>query len=324
MNSLANRCPSRFLAIGLLAGMIAIGANASTSLGQSEQAAKKAENPPLIDNLKSRTDSLRFEELIRRSTVESELFRRSLFETETPKIELIAKACTQFRDSEELKDFLSRDNHQGFDLSRFTLDASQIQSAISGERTIPDPFTFYGSFEGKWFGMWEKNEVDHHWGPYVVLEPATNFPIASDNQKDSIQLKGYQYVWVGDGYGINHIVSSKDGKQNYLLGYVVHLKEADPTKEVVRRPHVGVFDGPDRLIWITRSEVFFEETIRGLSPQLSSYFITGFRYSIEANKLTASEVFRTVYSRNPKNRLPWRGEAMKFSVQSVKRNSSKD
>lgn len=155
--------------------------------------------------------------------------------------------------------------------------------------------------------------MDHHWGPYTPVDPIGKF---RNSEGAEVCLNGYQYAWVGDGYGLNHVASSTDGTKKYLLGYVIHLKDEKLEQEVVRRPHVGVIDGTDRLIWLTKSEVFFEEMIRGRGDVPDRYYIRGFRYSIDEVKreLSASEAFQVVYSRKADKREPWRGFKIKLLI----------
>lgn len=330
------------LAIVLLIAFVALG---DVVTMWRIQKAKDREAAPLWDQLNSRSDDLGFDSFLRTSTIEAETFRQSLLaknEGQPSDAELIGQACLRFREivnsgsSNE-----SGDSGGGptFNLSHFELKPDQFVDAIKGTRSIPDPQTFYGSFAGKWYGLWEENEVDHHWGDYVKLEQPLSF-VADDSStgddakgsggakvdeapddRDSVNLIGYQYAWVGDGYGLNHVAQSVDGKENFLLGYVIHVKDKDLEKEVIRRPHVGVIDGTDRLIWITKGEVFFEESISDSNG--SRYFITGFRYEIKSDengkRLLANDGFQAVYSRAEfplprRDRMPWRGFEVSIDV----------
>ena len=280
--------------------------------------------PPLLKNLKERTDELNFDKLLKLSTIECEKFRRSLLvpqDESITKARAIAKACVEFRklinnrkSESKLKD--------SYDLSRFSLTEQQLVDAIDGIGDVSDPNGFYGSFEGKWYGLWDGNPVDHHWGGYQDLATPKKFDIENE---DGVHLVGYQYAWVGDGYGVNHIATSVDGSKKFLLGYVVHVRDEDPLKEFARRPHVGVIDGPDRLIWITKAGVYLEETIRGSSRDEDRYYITGFRYSYEKPKtdksasnqkqlgdFVAGQAFQVVYSRSESGREPWQGFEIKM------------
>lgn len=260
--------------------------------------------PPVLEVLERRTDELSFDNFLKRSTVEAERFRRDLLrvskDQNATKAEAVAKASADFRLSVEKQ--VQEATNERYSLSRFTLHPQQIVAAIAGARPLPDPQQFYGSFEGKWYGIWDKRKVDHHWGEYVPRKPVRDYAVDGK----SVRLNGYQYAWVGDGYGLNHVCSSADGKQNYLLGYVVHIRDQNVEQEIVRRPHVGVIDGTDRLIWITKGEVFFEEAIRTGDPSTHRYYITGFNYTWKNDAVVLRDGFLAVYSRDPSKREPWR------------------
>ncbi len=266
---------------------------------------QKVRKPPVLEALERRTDELSFDNFLKRSTVEAERFRRDLLRIpdgrKTSKAATIAKASDDFRLAVESQ--VKEATSGRYSLGRFALAPEQIVGAIAGARPLPDPKQFYGSFEGKWYGVWDKRKVDHHWGSYVPGAPVRDYTVDGK----SVRLDGYQYAWVGDGYGLNHVCSSADGKQKYLLGYVVHIRDQNVEQEVVRRPHVGVIDGTDRLIWITKGEVFFEEAIRTGDPSTHRYYITGFNYAWKDDAVTTiRDGFMAVYSRDPSRREPWR------------------
>ena len=299
---------SIFLSIGLI----------ESHFGFTQDSAKSETSPPpVLQNLKSRMDDLSFGHFVERSTREAELFRRSLIaRRESPGgLNSIALACKRFQAAinQTGGNQVSESEHSdvGNDLSRFQLDQTGIENAIIGTEKAFRPNEFYGSFEGKWFGIWDGKKVDHHWGGYESLESPREIPIADQSP---VMLLGYQYAWVGDGYGLNHVATTADGKLKYLLGYVTHIRDQDLTKEVARRPHVGVLDSPGRLIWITKREVFFEELIRGQSRDQDRYFISGFNYTVDSDSLLATEGFQAIYSRDKNKRVDWRKLAIDLKV----------
>ncbi len=234
--------------------------------------------PTMLKELQGRKDNLSFENLVSRSTIEAEEFRRSLIQedAEPNRATLISKACISFRDAINHRAVKQRANQQtasaSYDLSRFQLDQQGIYKSIEGTREISKPSQFYGAFEGKWFGIWDRNNVDHHWGEFIFLNPVRSFGMTNG---EPVRLLGYQYAWVGDGYGLNQLASSPDGSKTFLLGYIVHVRDGDINQEVIRRPHVGVIDGANRLIWITKSEIFFEEMMPGNTRRAGSVFYHG-------------------------------------------------
>lgn len=267
--------------------------------------------PPLLDELKHRKDDLSFDSFVTTSTTEALGFRNRILKSngsEQSEAQLIAAASVAFRERINQGE-LGLAPELKHDLKNFKLSASQTVAAIEGTRSLPDPAKFYGSFGGKWHGLWEQNEVDHHWSEYVALDQPLSFETPDT---ENVDLIGYQYAWVGDGYALNHAARSADGSRIFLLGYVVHIRDRDLEQEVIRRPHVGVVDGPNRLIWITKSEVFFEESFPADESKNESYCITGFRYRIDRNApnsstLIAKEAFQTIYARDENGRTPWRG-----------------
>jgi len=289
----------------IIATMVIAFSSLSVRAQDGDRSTPNQQSPPLLNELESRTDELGFASLVRRSTTEAEEFRRSLLahDLEANGAHTIARACTTFRKLIN-KNVENSSDPEAYDLTRFQLDQQGIYDAIVGKHEMQKAGEIYGSFQGKWFGIWDQKRVDHHWDEYTTLKPAQSFEISGS---EPVKLLGYQYAWVGDGYGLNHFASSPDGSRKFLLGYVVHIRDRDLKQEVARRPHLGVIDGPDRLIWITKSEIFFEEMIRGETKALDQYYITGFRYSIIQRELVAKNAFQSVYSRNPDKRKPWRG-----------------
>lgn len=337
--------------------------------------AKPPEMPTMQARLMALDDGRRFQDFVQTSTREAELFRRSLlaplkFDSDEmdgdsagradeadivgstskqhgfPNLaSAVAAASIQFQQSigqqasepsQSIDDGKERAHPALVEsISHFRLEANEIVAAIAGTRELPSPDEFYSPFSGRWYGLWESNQVNHAWGEYQKLkEPrliSLGQPAADDGETDaSVKLLGYQYAWVGDGYGLNHVAQSSDGRASFLLGYVVHLRDQDWQRETARRPHVGVAAGPGKLIWITKSEVFFEELIEGDSP---SYVITGFRYEVvDASQQDASGAqtsnsvadsgkllrvttgFQSVYTRKPERRTPWRAIPIEFSL----------
>ncbi len=292
----------------------------------STEWSRSDELPPLYVDLLKRSDDLGLEQLIARSTKAAAAFRETLVVNDQALARLIANASIQFRAQFNREIQASTDessNTKRYDLLRFQLTSDEMVAAIVGYRSLEKPAELYGAFAGKWYGLWEQLEVNHHWGKYVELPKPKLF---SGEGVSDVQLLGYQYAWVGDGYGINHVVSTTLSKETFLLGYVIHLADQDLEKETARRPHVGVIDGPKRLIWITKGEVFFEELIQGTDNQPDRYVITGFRYRLhsDANQnpetaeqevtLFGNEAFQAVYSRSPAQRLPWQGFKIDLQV----------
>ena len=184
----------------------------------------------------------------------------------------------------------------------FDFSAIDFEAAIHGIQSCPTATETFGPFIGKWFGLWKKQKVDHHWSR--VIEPdhysfATGFP--------EFDI-GWQYAWIGDGYGINHCVRFEEQgtAKRFILGYTEHLQDGDFEKIVARRPHVGIHIGPGKLIWITAREVFFEEAHASETGEIDSYSIIGFRYTEESpGNFNFQNGFVTTYSTDKNRRTPF-------------------
>lgn len=240
-----------------------------------------------------------FDAFVKEATVESELFRRRLLAGNDPAsvdAEMLATAILRFR--ELAPDYLK--GHK--DIESFALSKEMITEAIAGKKRISSRLA-YGGFKGKWYGLWDKMSVDHHWGRIVEPGKPQRVEIFGD---EPVWIRSHQYCWVGDGYGLNMIATtdpdSKSG--DFLLGYVVHVEQGDLDRPTKRRPHTGVFVGEGKLIWITAGEVFLEE-IYQMSPGVDAYAITGFFYKVAEGTLRTTQCFQAVYTRKPDNRPKW-------------------
>ena len=181
-------------------------------------------------------------------------------------------------------------------LGQFGLIRSRIATIIGRQKPFNGRVCF-GDFEGKWYGQWTDFNVDHHWQSVQQLDNPGQITV--DGQ--IFRVHAYQYAWVGDGYGLNLVVEIADKQPRYcILGYVVHIKDRDFRQVLSRRPHVGVFVEKGKLIWITASEVFFEQTLK--FDNQPAYAITGFRYAVQDDTLVATKGFQAIYTRSPDRR----------------------
>ncbi|QEG21561.1 cyanophycinase [Mariniblastus fucicola] len=196
-----------------------------------------------------------------------------------------------------------RQHHRGESPDLFDFSSVDFESAIRGTSECPTATEVFGPFEGKWYGRWADFDVDHHWSR--VFEPDQH-SLAADLSAFQV---GWQYAWIGDGYGVNHCLGFDESGRSlrFLLGYTEHLQDGDFSKIVSRRPHVGIYAGPGRLIWITAGEVFFEEALANKDGRFESYSIIGFNYDSDETGLTVQDGFVTVYSSSESRRVPFRG-----------------
>jgi hypothetical protein len=268
----------------------------------------KEQLPPGMAYLNQAPAGRDFEAFFQESTIQSELFRRRLLKGGDPNFvsaKLLAEAIMKFR-RQAPRYLRGRRNIDGFNLSK-----NMIIKAISGDKHISSSRA-YGRFEGKWYGLWDKMKVDHHWSE--IVEP--NEPLCVEIKGDRpVWVRSYQYCWVGDGYGLNMIATTNpDSKANdFLLGYVIHVENGNMDRPTKRRPHTGIFVDDNKLIWITAGEVFLEE-IYEVSPGVEGYAITGFFYKVRDGLLRTTQCFQAVYTRRPDKRQKWFSFPLKISV----------
>jgi len=192
-------------------------------------------------------------------------------------------------------------------LDRFTVTADAFDSQLRAGTTLDADAAFAG-FSGRWYGKWDELLVDHHW--HDVQRPAA---IVQPKLPGLPHIAALQYAWIGDGFGWNYLVRPPETDGDVVLGFVYHLKPHEP--ETIRSdfPLVGYLDGPGRLIWITPSNVYFEESFTVSGEQ--RYGITGFSYRIEGPRLIGEERgFQAVYTRNPHQRPEWKTFSVTLSV----------
>lgn len=264
--------------------------------------------PPGLAYLNQAPAGQNFEALLKESTVQSENFRRRLLAGDDPNfinVNLIAEAIVRFR--QQAPHYLT--GHK--DIESFNLTRKMIIAAVAGKEPISS-LQAYGGFKGKWYGLWDKIKVDHHWGEIVKQNKPIRVQINGDK---SVWIRSYQYCWVGDGYGLNMIATEHQDSRfgDFLLGYVIHVENGNIKKPTKRRPHVGLFVCNGKLIWITAGEVFLEESYE-VSPGVEAYAITGFFYKFKDSMLRTNQCFQAIYTREPNNRPQWYSFPLELQV----------
>jgi hypothetical protein len=259
----------------------------------------KDQLPPGLAYLNQAPAGHDFDAFLEESTVQSELFRRRLLAENDHNFinaNLIAEAILRFQ--QQAPNYLRK--HK--DIESFNLSKKMIIEAVSGKKHISSSQA-YGRFQGRWYGLWDKMRVDHHWSEIVELDKPRCVKINGDKP---VWLRSYQYCWVGDGYGLNMIATQNPDSQtgNFLLGYVIHVENGNFKRPTKRRPHVGLFIDDGKLIWITAGEVFLEESF-DVSPGMEGYAITGFFYKVRSNILYTTQCFQAIYTRESNNRPEW-------------------
>ena len=209
----------------------------------------------------------------------------------------MARACQQFRDALRA----ARAGRVG--LGRFRFSEKEFRRALEGAPRWKQWSRNFDSFQGHWYGKWDQMEVDHHWYPTHAFEsPLT---VAGFHE---VRVLAGQFAWVGDGYGWN-IIGSEGTKRDraFILGTVYHVRNGDPLDVTLHRPHVGVSVGKQRLIWMTRAEIFFQERLPTKGDEGDRYAITGFRYRYSNGRLVnQGNAFQAVYTRQNDDRPEWK------------------
>ncbi len=267
--------------------LCAFGNTCCVKAAHPPEAAKWRTNKPLYDN----------------GLKECEAFRQSLLRptgaTRSTHAELVGKAIERFpgmcrtplRGRAHLDDF------------HVTADAFQLQ--LRG-RTSLDSKQAFNRFTGRWYGLWGQMRVDQHWWPVDQYDPS------AEVGRDLPRILASQYAWVGDGFGWNYIVQPRHTPTRHvILGMVYHLDTSNAKNIRLRRPHVGYWAGPGKLIWVTAREIFFEQATSPREDDEAVYTITGFNYEIEEAQLRSKgDAFQAVYTRKKDVRPPW----IKFPV----------
>lgn len=183
----------------------------------------------------------------------------------------------------------------------FAITPEVFEARIRGDGHDVDPAATFGAFEGRWYGLWRNNPVDHDWSRVM-----THNPPATGAGLGELQLLATQSAWVGDGFGWNAVAATGRSRGSFILGTVYHVEGADPDRIRLHRPHVGIEVGTGRLIWITSREVFLEEVLPSSLPGKARYAITGFRYTRREEKIEIDgEAYQAVYGRDPAHRPAW-------------------
>lgn len=259
----------------------------------------KEDLPPGVAHLKNSKGGRGFDAFVEEALRESELFRRRLLQgADEGAIDtrLLAESINRFCD-EAPAHLQGRRGIKGFRLSE-----AELRGALKGQQSL-DAAAVYGGFTGKWYGMWDQMHVDHHWGRILQYDPSRRIEIAG---QAPVFLRSQQYCWVGDGYGLNVIATEHEGSVScdYLLGYVIHIREGDMTQTTKRRPHVGICIGPGKLIWVTAGEVFLEEIYKTQNGK-RAYAITGFFYRVKDRRVETTGCFQANYTKNRVQRPDW-------------------
>ncbi len=240
---------------------------------------------------------------------QAEAFRQSLFEpypSSKTKMEVIAQALIEFQKL-ATPQLTGRPN-----LDDFYLDQQELLDKMSGKAgRIYDDIAFE-LFNGKWYGNWDQNQVDHRWDAAYVFDPSLN--IKTENL---MCVRALQYAWIGDGFGWNAVTAPKcQNTGDVILGTVYHVRNQDPDDIYVHRPHVGIALDEGQLIWLTKSDIFLEQAFTHENePEKDYYVITGCWYEIkDGTWQNVDRGFQAVYTRDPNNRPEWYRFPLELSI----------
>lgn len=163
-------------------------------------------------------------------------------------------------------------------------------------------------FSGKWFGRWRNSNVNHTWLSPVKL----NKTISIDSL--SFSVKAYQSAFTGDGLGWNYLI--EQDHELYLLGMTYHYQAGEIT---MRRPHVGLSQSEDTIVWLTKDHTYYEYTCQCDNIGLPEhYLIDGVYFYEDSERVEKAEGFRAIYSRGN----VYRSDFSSFQVDLTKLNQT--
>ncbi|XZE53715.1 hypothetical protein SH139x_005481 [Planctomycetaceae bacterium SH139] len=212
------------------------------------------------------------------------------------RLELICETVEKFQAATE-DDLSARRSIANFQVSSRRL----LNQLLGYEAVTSDSFT---AFDGRWFGRWGNDAVNHDWQPSEHFSPPRTFAPAKSS------VLALQYAWISNGFGWNYLVSpaanadrEATGEQPYILGMVYYFAGQDFQNIRGEKPHVGFADGPTRLVWITEREVFLEEVFPQADPAKTTYAITAIYHDLLSDTPTVTgRATQAIYTRDPSNR----------------------
>lgn len=103
-------------------------------------------------------------------------------------------------------------------------------------------------------------------------------------------IRGAQYAWIGNGFGWNYLATNrkstdtKTGDGDHVLGMVYYSDAPNFQTITGRKAHVGFYDSPTRLVWITHREVFLEDVFAETEDAQEHYVITALFHDLFADQ----------------------------------------
>lgn len=152
----------------------------------------------------------------------------------------------------------------------------------------------FSHFSGRWHGKWRDELVDHLWLP---PHKQLNIPLG-----DQTHLIAFQSVYTGDGIAWNYLL--KTGNRHLIIGFACHTDKSG--KVYMERPHVGIPEGDDWIVWLTIDHVYLEFICA--SPacilKVRHYVISGIYFP--DNSQARDEPFQAIYTIDPAIRPNWK------------------
>lgn len=232
--------------------------------------------------------------------LEAEAFRREILQ---PDASGVSDALRLARETVRFQHDVRTRYTEFRPIDDFELSERDLMQRMSGEIAAPTEALGFQAFEGHWYGNWDGHDVDHLWSNVRRFSP----PWLIENPSISLKILTLQYAWIGDGFGWNLVVEPENSASDnsVILGTVYHVRDQNPDSVYLHRPHVGIELSDTQLIWITRQEVFLEQTNDAQHPD--RYTITGFYYTINERVIERIRfVFQSQYTRVPDDRPRFR------------------
>tara|TARA_R110002073_G_scaffold108336_8_gene243573 strand:+ start:7292 stop:8152 length:861 start_codon:yes stop_codon:yes gene_type:complete len=148
-------------------------------------------------------------------------------------------------------------------------------------------YNLFNLFSGKWFGHWNLKRVEHYWlTPRLVENPKSA-------ETFEISIESFQSAFTGDGFGWNYQICKDD--TSYIVGFVCHYNSNGEI--IMKRPHIGIPQADNSIIWITRNHVYFEFVCKDLNHRdLSThYVISGASFQENDAFFEITKTFQAVY-----------------------------
>lgn len=139
------------------------------------------------------------------------------------------------------------------------------------------------TFSGKWRGKWKSISVRHLWLPFKESNLIVN---------KLSRIIGFQTCFIGDGFGWNYLVRTKD--ETLILGYVYHFDNNG--KLISENPHYAFINDHRQLTWVSDNHVYYEFICDDNDCFGDRhYVINAIPYTTQKGKQKFDSLYQTVY-----------------------------